>query len=187
MQITLLKKENSVISKWAGGTTHEIAIFPKGADHSQKDFVYRLSFAECDGGSSAFTSLPGYMRKLSLIEGEASLDMKSRGEKKSLKASEIISFDGEEEILSEGKYTDFNLMMRKGKCDGSLETFEISGATEISLEEDESACVFLTEGEAVCFGERASAFEGFLIEGEGDMVIEGKAKGFVSVLYVPTF
>ena len=40
-------------------------------------------------------------------------------------------------------------MMRKGKCDGTLEAIEISGGTEISLEEDESACIFLTEGEAV--------------------------------------
>ena len=187
MQVTLLKKESAKVSLWAGGTTHEVAVYPKDALYSQRDFLYRVSFAECEGEKADFTNLPGYMRKLSLIDGEIKLYLDEGAEVKSLKPCEIFTFDGEDKISSEGKCTDFNVMMRKGKCDGSLEAFELSGSTVISLEEDESACVFLTEGEAVCFGEKAEAFEGFLIEGESDIPIEGKAKGFIAILYVPSF
>ncbi|MDO4545089.1 MAG: HutD family protein [Bacillota bacterium] len=118
MEKHIYKEENFKVNKWSGGSTTELAIYPKQAQYLERDFVWRLSSATVDEEESAFTRLPDYDRVLMVLDGEAVL---AHGEERSvsLKAMEQDSFDGAIKTKCFGKIRDYNLMVQKG-CSGTL-------------------------------------------------------------------
>ncbi|MDO4176610.1 MAG: HutD family protein [Bacillota bacterium] len=161
MEKKIYKEENYTISKWSGGNTRELAIYPETAKYLDRDFIWRLSSADSDQEESSFTKLPDFDRILMVLAGEVVL---AHGEERSvsLKAMEQDSFDGAVKTKCFGRLEkDYNLIMRKG-CRGRMEVMAAENdAKAIELTARQSADkdglggefgsygFFVTEGYAV--------------------------------------
>lgn len=64
-----LTEKDYAVSRWSGGTTTQIALFPPESSYAGRDFLWRVSSAVVEDGESAFTPLPDYDRHLMLLEG----------------------------------------------------------------------------------------------------------------------
>jgi len=126
-EIKIIKKEQQKTSKWSGGTTTQLAIYPEDADYGKRNFTWRLSTATVEAAESVFTSLPGIDRIIMILKGEIVLEHEGRY-KKVLGKFDQDSFSGSWVTKSIGQAVDFNLMMKEG-CQGRLEA--------IILEKDE--------------------------------------------------
>ena len=73
MNINILKSDKFTLSKWSGGNTRELAIYPEDAKYLERDFIWRLSSADSDMEESSFTKLPDYDRILMVLDGEVVL------------------------------------------------------------------------------------------------------------------
>ncbi len=137
------------VSRWSGGTTTELAICPPDALYSDRDFLWRVSSAVVELPESDFTPLPDYDRILMILEGE--LRLSHDGEKEYvLRPLEQTFFDGASRTFSRGQVTDFNLMMRKGRCTGCVEARVMRDEvwSDVLKKEYESHLVYCIDGEA---------------------------------------
>lgn len=170
MEKRVFKEENYKMSKWSGGNTRELAIYPEEAKYLDRDFIWRLSSADSDLEESSFTKLPDFDRILMVLQGQVVL---AHGEERtvSLKEGEQDSFDGAIKTKCFGRLEkDYNLIMAKGSR-GRMETLELtSDAKPVQLAEREKY------GDDSC-GECASygiyAIEGYTVvsvNGETSMV-----------------
>lgn len=126
MEWKLLTKEDYVTTTWSGGTTTQLAIAPEGAVYADRDFLWRLSSAGVELEHSDFTPLPDYNRLISVLHGE--LEMKiGDGARFGLEPFTLRSFDGGVPVESWGKCTDYNLMVRKDKCQGIAQSIALTG------------------------------------------------------------
>ncbi len=121
-----------VVSEWSGGKTTQLAIAPEGAVYAERAFLWRLSSATVELESSDFTPLPDYTRLISVLRGTMRL-RHDGGPEIVLGPYEVHSFDGGAATHSEGRCTDFNLMLRKGRCCGSVQALGSDGAGKILL------------------------------------------------------
>lgn len=130
--IDIITKADQKTSSWAGGTTTELAIYPKDAQYSQRDFSWRLSSARVELEESDFTLLPGFWRYIMVIEGEMEL---KHGEHHSIHLGpyDKDNFSGGWETKSRGKVRDFNLMVANG-YKGEIEGLDI--VEKINIEEN---------------------------------------------------
>lgn len=119
MRITLCKKENFKTSRWMGGTTTEMAIFPPQSTYLDRNFLWRISSATVEDEESDFSKLPDYERVLMVLDGETVLSYEGQRVVR-LAPLEQDSFDGEWKTKCFGRMTDFNLMVRKG-AEGCLD------------------------------------------------------------------
>ncbi|MBR6472840.1 MAG: HutD family protein [Firmicutes bacterium] len=119
MRHYLLKEKDFNTSRWTGGKTKELAIFPRNSRYLDRDFIWRLSSATVETDESDFSRLPDYDRVLMVMEGSVVLTYDGA---KTVRLNELEqdSFDGDWRTKSYGRITDFNLMVRKG-FDGSLD------------------------------------------------------------------
>ena len=125
MKYRLYKEEDYSVSKWMGGKTKELAIFPGNSRYLDRDFIWRLSSATVELEESDFSKLPDYDRVLMVLEGNVVLTYDGKRSIR-LKELEQDSFDGAQKTKSYGKITDFNLMVRKGG-DGILDLIRPEG------------------------------------------------------------
>lgn len=131
MEWTLLTKEDYVTTNWSGGTTTQLAIAPEGAVYADRDFLWRFSSAGVELEHSDFTPLPDYNRLIATLKG--GLDMKvGEGARFSLVPYQVYSFDGGVPVESWGQCTDFNLMLRKGQCEGALQALTLAAGAALS-------------------------------------------------------
>ena len=119
MKLTKIDSSAQNVSRWSGGTTTQLAISPPEAVYADRDFLWRVSSAVVELPESDFTPLPDYDRFLMILEGELALSHDG-GEEYALRALEQTQFDGGSHTFSRGQVTDFNLMLRKGCCDGRM-------------------------------------------------------------------
>ena len=153
MRYELRKEEDFSVSKWMGGKTKELAIFPPGAKYIDRDFIWRLSSATVELEESDFSKLPDYDRVLMVMEGSAVLTYDG---KKSIRLKELEqdSFDGGAKTKSYGKITDFNVMVRKGG-DGILDVIrpdsdaKVLGDTLHTQRKCTTHALYIKEGYAV--------------------------------------
>lgn len=152
-------------ARWSGGTTTQLAIFPAGALYADRDFLWRVSSATVESEASDFTPLPDYERFLSTLRGSVRVSHDG-GAPLELTPGSIHRFDGGARTRSEGVCTDFNLMLRKGRCAGQM------------------YCLRLGEGGAVRLSRSAGPAEAgrtFLVycaEGDGALSAEGTGVRF---------
>lgn len=172
--IELIKKEEQTTTNWAGGTTTELAIYPKDAIYSQRNFKWRLSSAVVNDEKSTFTSLKGIWRLIMVLDGELTLEHKGK-HTVHLKPFEQDSFSGEWITNSTGKVKDFNLMMASG-CEGSISAIELRKDKFVQIEEelskssDEGKC--LTEAFYCVNGNTLVNIDARVIElNEGDFLL----------------
>lgn len=119
MTIQHLTPSDYITTKWSGGLTTQLGIAPAGAVYADRDFLWRLSSATVEDTESDFTALPDYERLISTLEGTIELNHNG-GEKLTLNPYEVHRFDGGDNTHSWGCCRDFNLMLRKGKCEGKM-------------------------------------------------------------------
>lgn len=122
-----LTQDNYTVSRWAGGTTVQIAIYPPDASYGARDFLWRVSSAAVEDERSTFTPLPDYDRRLMLLDGSLLLSHDG-GEPFRLDAYRTHAFDGGAVTGSQGRCRDFNLMLRKGRCSGELRPIRLAKA-----------------------------------------------------------
>ena len=121
--IEIIRKAMQQTTAWSGGTTTQLAIFPKDALYSERNFLWRISSAKTEMEESVFTSLPGIWRLIMVLEGELRLEHEGH-HKVTLAPFKQDNFSGDWTTKSYGKVTDFNLMMADG-CKGKLEAIAL--------------------------------------------------------------
>lgn len=149
--------EDHTVSEWSGGKTHQIYIHPPGAWCADRDFIFRVSSAAVELDESDFTPLPDYRRYLSVLEGNVTLPI---GEHKPLVLlpHEIAAFDCADKIRSQGRYTDFNLMLRKGACDGRLYALHLARKASEPLPENGMMILYCARGAVKLTGRNADQY-----------------------------
>ena len=135
------------VSKWSGGDTTELYLYPEDGDYKSGNFQLRISSATVEVDRSEFTSLPGVDRYLMIFQGH--LDMiHGEKEKISLEPYEVDHFDGGVPTVSYGKVVDFNLMLKNG-ARGRMEALclEIGQEWKVTPEKDENfLAIYVREG-----------------------------------------
>ncbi|MDF2839834.1 MAG: hypothetical protein K0Q99_605 [Clostridia bacterium] len=134
IQIDLITKERQQTTRWSGGITTQIAIYPKDSNYVDREFLWRLSTALVEIEESNFTKLTGYDRHLMVLEGKLELIHKDH-HAVILEQYEQDSFKGGWDTLSCGKAKDFNLMLKEG-VKGRMERYLASAGQEIILNLD---------------------------------------------------
>lgn len=117
----LIRKAEQTTSSWSGGTTTQIAIFPKNAVYAERNFTWRISSARVETEESEFTSLPGIWRLIMVLDGEMRLEHIGH-HTTHLKPFEQDSFSGAWTTKSFGKVRDFNVMLAKGSTGNLIAT-----------------------------------------------------------------
>ena len=118
MPSKIIRNQEQISSKWAGGTTTQLAIFPESAVYGKRDFLFRISTAKVEAEESEFTSLPGVSRVIMVLDGTLWLNHEGHYSK-ILQKFDTDFFDGSWKTSSKGKVTDFNLMTT-GQATGKL-------------------------------------------------------------------
>lgn len=134
-QMLVKKAEDFVTSKWSGGSTTELYIYPPQSVYREGNFKCRISSATVEVEKSEFTSLPGVKRYLSIFSGELKM---VHGEKEEviLEPFEVDCFDGGVPTVSYGKVVDFNLMLKNG-ADGEMQVKEMQAEEKMILKPTE--------------------------------------------------
>lgn len=132
MNMPHLTQDDYAVSRWSGGITVQLAIFPLEAAYGARDFLWRVSSAAVEDERSVFTPLPDYDRLLMTLDGSLVL-RHDGGEPFRLDPYQVHAFDGGAATESQGRCRDFNLMLRKGRCCGELRPIRFAGAGEESL------------------------------------------------------
>ena len=143
------------VSRWSGGDTTELYLYPEDGDYKSGNFQLRISSATVDVDRSEFTSLPGVERYLMIFQGH--LDMvHGEEEKVSLEPYEVDRFDGGVPTVSYGRVGDFNLMLKNG-AKGRMEALclEAGQKFEIIPDEDENFLVVYVRKGEIRIGENA--------------------------------
>ena len=165
MKKHIYSEENYKHSKWSGGNTYELAIYPENADYLDRDFLWRLSSADSDREESSFTKLPDYDRILMVLDGSVVL---AHGEERTvnLGAWESDTFDGSVKTKCFGQLKkDYNLIYRKG-TKGRMELIELtSEGQQVSCASEGSRSIGLYSAEG---------YTVVSVDGATDMVREGQ-------------
>ncbi len=93
----IIKQNQQQTSKWSGGTTTQLFIYPANSDYNKRDFLFRISTATIDAATSEFTALAGFNRVLMLIDGELNITHQVDGNNKEivdLKPYQVHHFNG---------------------------------------------------------------------------------------------
>lgn len=127
----ILHKKEQTTTKWSGGLTTELYIFPEDSDYKERDFKYRLSTATVEIEESTFTPLHGIERTLMVLEGEMKLIHHNHH---SVVLGPLMKdeFLGEWTTRSKGKCTDFNLMCRDG-AKGNVTGYSMKEGEELEI------------------------------------------------------
>lgn len=143
------------VTDWSGGRTTELAIAPEGSLYAERKFLWRFSTATAEVEESTYTSLPDYNRVILSLRGLLRLshdDATWRG----FAEFEPYAFDGGVTTQARGKVVDLNLMLRKGRCAGTMIPIlgdpglrtDVTVALATALPGAEELLVFCFEGAA---------------------------------------
>jgi uncharacterized protein len=148
MMIRIIKKHELQSSRWIGGTTTELFIFPKSASYKQMDFDFRMSTATIEVDNSIFSSLKGVQRTLMVLAGTLELIHKNQ-HAIILKPFQQDTFMGDWETISRGQAVDFNLMVRDPELSGNVQGISIEQNGSITLDAEKHGFIYFCEGDAV--------------------------------------
>ena len=160
---------------WSGGFTTQYLIWPREAEYPDRNFLWRISSATVENEESDFTALPDYYRFIATLKGEMHI-AHSGGPEIHLLPYRVHSFDGADATISRGCCTDFNLMLRKGKAFGRLETLSIGLTPELILPEKgiRDTLLYVAEGSALLSAQIGPQRREFLIKEGEPFLIEGE-------------
>lgn len=127
-----LTEADYAVSTWSGGRTTQLAIGPEGAVYAEREFLWRVSSATVELESSDFTALPDYDRLIAPLKGEMVLTHNG-GTPVALKPLQVHAFSGGDATHSAGRCTDFNLMLRKGRCKGTMSPYTLGKGETLTV------------------------------------------------------
>lgn len=176
-------------SNWSGGSTKQLYIFPEDASYADRNFQIRISTAKVEVSESTFTSLPGFSRKLMILEGEIEVNHKNHYSKK-LKPFEVDSFSGDWTTTALGTCIDFNVMTA-GVIKSELSSVEVlvNESVQISGEESWSELfLFPLDGSlTIAIDQQTIQMEKgnlFCVKELGNQTVELSAENIVRVVVV---
>jgi len=106
------------------GRTRALATHPPGA--GMDEFLWRVSVAEVES-AAPFSTFPGIDRVIALLDGDGFTMAMDDGRRHALTAPCVpFAFAGETGVdvaLAGGPSRDFNLMLRRGRMRGGIETW----------------------------------------------------------------
>lgn len=111
MKILHLKQADFATSRWSGGTTTELLIWPEGASYASREFSVRISSAVVELAESDFTPLAGVIRYITPLSGGFTLTHPGKAPVVMGPLAAPYRFSGEEPTHCVGTATDFNLML----------------------------------------------------------------------------
>lgn len=116
MRDELIYKKDFITTKWSGGETTQLVIYPRDAEFSKKDFLFRISSATFTGTESTFSAFNDYQRYLLPLKGKIEIRHENLY-KRVLETDEIEYFDGtwNTEATNTPDCRDYNYIVRKGK------------------------------------------------------------------------
>jgi uncharacterized protein len=108
------KADAFTASRWSGGTTTELFLFPEGTSYTERNFDFRISRATVETDESAFTPLPGYSRILLVLDGQLTMRHETPAGPKEvcLHSLQQASFSGDWKTTGYGKVHDFNVIFK---------------------------------------------------------------------------
>jgi environmental stress-induced protein Ves len=148
--------------QWASGTSTEIFVFPADGNFAERSFTFRISTATVEAESSTFTFFEGITRHLMILKGSLELIHEGRYTKKMQPYDQDV-FSGEWNTRSNGKVTDFNLMLKNGATGGLVHAAVMEGKVWTRNKIHAFEFVFVAEGE-VRFRDNRSAKAGDLLQ-----------------------
>ena len=115
MKEKVLKREDFVTTRWAGGETTQLSIYPEHSVFSNKDFLWRISSATFTAAESAFSDFTGYQRYILPLEGELTVQHKGLYGR-ALKKYDVEYFDGSWTTTSKNSLDcrDYNFIVKSG-------------------------------------------------------------------------
>lgn len=123
MEYKIIPHSEIATTRWSGGTTTQLAIWPENASYAGRNFLWRVSSATIEDEESEFTQLNDYMRILMVLDGALTLTH-GPGHSVPLGRFDQTRFPGSAPTRSRGRATDFNLMMQVGQ-NGFVEALHI--------------------------------------------------------------
>lgn len=144
MSILKRTKNDFKTTYWTGGRTTQLYISPEASSFSDQNFNLRISSATVEIEESVFTLMPGYVRKLMVLEGELFIEHIGH-HSIFLKPFEQDLFQGEWETRSKGKVTDFNVIF-KGGIDPQLSHISSMKGDSLFLDNCAFSFVYVHEG-----------------------------------------
>jgi environmental stress-induced protein Ves len=140
----VLRSSSHRTSRWAGGETTEIAIFPPAASFSERNFECRISTATVMQ-PGPFTLLPGYHRILYLLEGNG-MELHFAGAESERREIlqhpfDRVEFSGSDNVsarLLDGPVRDFNVIYAEGSA---VRVSPLLGDAEYRMFEHGRPCV----------------------------------------------
>lgn len=172
-------------SKWSGGTTTELFIYPENSSYAARDFDFRISTATVETDRSEFTHLPDYQRILLVLSGQLTMEYQTdTGTPASIVLSplEQASFPGSRKITGLGKVTDFNIIY-KPEYQASAETIRCSEQEEVKWEMKEDCCfIWVIEGELLTSSGSCKAAELFVVESNERTIIRAMANSTIILI-----
>jgi len=140
VEYSIIRSENLKTTRWTGGTSTELFIFPTDSEYQKRNFSFRLSTAKVEIEKSEFTSLPGISRKLMVLDGGIFINHEKHHSKQ-LNKFDVDVFEGDWKTTSIGKCIDFNLMTQ-GKTKGVISVL-VFEKNQVADYIDKAACDWL--------------------------------------------
>lgn len=134
-QIKIIKKDKLSTSKWSGGTTTQLYIYPEDELYENRNFTFRISSAKVDLEESTFTKLPNIKRRIMILDGRLKL-IHENHHSVTLEKFQQDTFYGHWNTKSYGKVTDFNLMLNEN-ADGFIEYINLENEKTINVYKDD--------------------------------------------------
>lgn len=181
----VIRKSALTASKWSGGTTTELFIYPENSSYTTRDFDFRISTATVETDRSEFTHLPDYQRILLVLSGQLTMEYQTdTGTPASIVLSplEQASFPGSRKITGLGKVTDFNIIY-KPEYQASAETIRCSKQEEVKWEMKEDYCfIWVVEGELLTSSGSCKAEELLVVESNERTIIRAMANSTIILI-----
>jgi len=140
MKWKIIDKEDFIVTKWTGGETTQLFIYPEDAIFSEKNFLWRVSSATFTSTESRFSDFTGYQRYILPLNGKLSLYHEGLYNRE-LDKYEVEYFDGSWTTFSKNSLDcrDYNFIVRNG----NLAKMQIlKGRCEYFLKGSEIATIF---------------------------------------------
>ena len=141
----IIKPSTQKTTKWSGGLTTELYIYPEGSSYTERNFDFRLSTATVEIETSVFTPLLNVQRTLMVLDGQMELNHKGH-HKTVLGPLDVDKFDGGWETFSKGTCIDFNLMCLNDNK-GTVQGIDLDKAETVNINCDNPHCfVYIFKG-----------------------------------------
>jgi environmental stress-induced protein Ves len=137
-------------------------IYPSDGSFADRNFLFRISTATVETEESTFTFFEGITRHLMILKGELELIHEGRYSKY-LKPFDQDTFSGEWPTRSNGKVTDFNLMLKDGAA-GSLTHHTINPQNAAIFHVDAGFCFIYIVSGGVVLSDGSEARPGDLVQ-----------------------